>query len=85
MSPKLENLSLWTAMLNFLITSLVFWNVTPYSQIDRDQHFEGTWCLSFYPDDEASTFSKILVTLYQSTWHHSPKTVSILLIYIHVF
>jgi hypothetical protein len=64
-------------MLNFFITSLVFWNVTLYSQIDRDQHFGGTWRLYFYPDDEASAFSKILVTLYQSTWHDSPKTVSI--------
>jgi predicted membrane protein len=33
MSPKLENLSVLTAILNFLITILVFWNVTLYSQI----------------------------------------------------
>ena len=62
-------------MLNFLITSLVFWNVTLYSQIDRHQHFGGTWHL--YPVDKASAFSKIPVTLYQSTWNHSPKTVGI--------
>jgi hypothetical protein len=76
MSPKLENLSVLTATLNFLITSLFFWNVTIYSQIDRHQNFGGTWRLYFYPDDEASAFSKILVTQYQSTWHHSPRTVS---------
>jgi len=77
MSPKLENLSVLTAMLNFLITSLVFWNVMLYTQIDRHQHFGGTWHLYFYPDDEARAFSKIPVTLYQSIWHHSPRTVSI--------
>jgi len=64
-SPKLENLSVLTAMLNFLITRLTFWNVTLYTQINRHQHFGGTWCLYFYPEDEANAFSKILVTLYQ--------------------
>jgi len=73
----MENLSVLTAMLSFLITSLIFWNVTLYTQINRHQYFGGTWRLYFYLEDEANAFSKILATLYQSTWHHSPRIVSI--------
>jgi hypothetical protein len=49
-----------------------FWNVTPYSLVDRYQHFKETCCHlhASILNMEVVGASKTSVPIYQTTWHH---------------
>jgi len=66
----MQDLKVFTVM---KIHVMVFWVITPHSEVVVYQHFTGPHCLYLQDVMQTASPSKTMVSYHNTTWCHNPE------------